>query len=671
MDINSYKKTITELTQDLAKLEVYSKNLEMENTGVTLHELNERIKTDRFNLAVLGEFKKGKSALINALLRTPVLPVDILPTTACVNRITYDVDARAKVEFIDGKSEDIPLESLKDYVTQSGTKVEGVQEVTVWYPTVYCANNVDIYDTPGLNDSPEMTKATTDVISRMDIAIFTLSADTNFSMSESEFIGSRLLSSDVGRVIFVVTRMGGKSPEERERILSYIRQRINKMVLGKAERVFADNPEEFEAFKRKLGEIQIYGVDSVMALEARKNYDAALLEESGFPAFERAIDELLTRERGRVMLEKQTSAILKASGDIFNMIQTRMIPLTISEEEFNARCEQAEEKIRSVQALTDEECKRLDEAAERIIKETRENWKVLSGELRNTIRETALGLDIEKQDLKTRKAQEEFADNAVQNLILPKLANELQIYTERLQSSVNEAIGKECMSLSQFEEKVSSEIEGISELFELKKTETRVTDVATEMALNYISGCGGIRTGYRLAGKKGAFVGGLSGMVITLGSAVALGALLGTFGLVTVPFIAISSLVASALGFVGSGQLVKTTLWSEMANTYRQQIADEVGKIVDEILEKNAFDDMLCDQITDTFRSIKKEITTNTMGTLEDLQSNLQKTKVNFAAEKAQTEQQLQTYMTILESLSAISEHTTSVREMYGLDSVE
>ena len=366
MDITNYKKTITELTQDLAKLEVYAKNLEMENSQVTLHELNERIKNDRFNLAVLGEFRRGKSTLINALLRTPVLPSDIVPTTASVNRITYDPQPRAKVEYFDGSTLDILIDDLADYATQDGEKSDNVREVTVWYPTVYCSNNVDIYDTPGLNDSPEMTKATMDVISRMDIAIFTLAANVNFSMSECEFIGEKLLTSNVGRVIFVITRMGEYTPEQQTRIISSIRKRIEEMVLNKASDVLSDNPEELEAFKRKLGDIQIFGVDSVMALKARKDYDATLLEKSGFTAFERAIDDLLTRERGRVMLEKQTGAIMKAASDIFNVIQARMGPLTMDEAEFIDRCKSADEQITVIEATMNSELERLESASQQI-----------------------------------------------------------------------------------------------------------------------------------------------------------------------------------------------------------------------------------------------------------------------------------------------------------------
>lgn len=668
MDISNYKKTITELTQDLAKLEVYAKNLEMENSQVTLHELNERIKNDRFNLAVLGEFRRGKSTLINALLRTAVLPSDIVPTTASVNRITYDPQPRARVEYFDGETQDINIDELTEYATQEGEKSANVREVTVWYPTVYCANNVDIYDTPGLNDSPEMTQATMDVISRMDIAIFTLAANVNFSMSECEFIGEKLLTSNVGRVIFVVTRMGDYTPEQQKRILSSIRKRIEEMVLGKAEQVFSDSPDDLDAFKRKLNEIQIFGVDSVMALQARKNYDAVLLEKSGFPAFERAIDELLTRERGRVMLEKQTGAILKASNDIFNVIQTRMVPLTMDENEFAAKCKHAEEEINAIQTLTDNEFARLDEASKRVWEEAQQTWSTFVKEIKQKIHDIAGGLPLTKADLRHR---EKVTEDVWKNEMAPLLSRELQVYSEKIQNAINEAIGKECAGLDSFSEAVSQRLDEISTLFvPNSEAQSKVSANAFGVIANYFTlGGGNAVLGYQRAGLKGALVGGLSGAGITLGSSVAIGFLLGGLGLtVGWPVVIAGGLLSGFAGLMGGKSIVKNVFWKDSADRFRKEIADAVCAQFDAILAENNFEVEMREHISRTFEAIKKEVEANTSGSLRDMRKAMQSTRENFAAEKAQINQKLQTYTGILESLSAITARTTSVRAAYGLD---
>lgn len=666
MNITSYKKTITELTQDLAKLEIYAKNLEMTNAQATLHELNERIKNDRFNLAVLGEFRRGKSTLINALLRTPVLPSDIVPTTASVNRITYDLQPRARVEYFDGATEDIHIDDLADYATQDGDKSDNVREVTVWYPTVYCSNNVDIYDTPGLNDSPEMTQATMDVISRMDVAIFTLAANVNFSMSECEFIGEKLLTSNVGRVIFVITRMGGYTPEEQERIIASVRKRVQKMVLAKAEDVLSDRPEELEAFRRKLGDIQIFGVDSVMALEARKNYDPELLDRSGFTAFERAIDELLTRERGRVMLEKQTGAILKAANDVFSVIQTRVVPLTMDEDEFEAKCRKANEEITAIQALTDTEFARLDEAAQKVLEDTKQEWSGFVLEIKKKILQIAAELPLQRADLKA-KNQQRITEEIWKNEMAPLLSRELQVYSEKIQSYINDAVGKECEGLNTYADEVSQRLSEIGLLFS-PTHESFGDQVMGTLANFYTLGGGNISYGWNHAGAKGALVGGLAGAGITWGGSFVLGFIAASLGILSMPVSIGLGLVASFAGLLGGKGIVKTVFWKDAANEFRTEIAKAACAQLDATLEESHFAQTLQDHIQLTFDAIKKEITTNTTGTLKDMQKALQTTRENFAVEKAQIAQMAQTYTDMMESLSAIIDRTNAIRETYGLD---
>lgn len=668
MDINSFKKTTTELAQDLAKLEVYAKDLEMERSQTTLHELNERIKNDHFNLAVLGEFRRGKSTLINALLRTPVLPSDIVPTTASVNRITYDAQAHAKVEYFDGTSKEIPLEELADYATQDGDKSEDVREVTVWYPTVYCSNNVDIYDTPGLNDSERMNQATMDVIWRMDVAIFTLSANVNFSMSECEFIGEKLLTSNIGRVVFVVTRMGEYTPQQQEKILRSIRARIEELVLDKAKRVLSDRPEELEAFERKLGDIQIFGVDSVMALEARKNYDAALLEKSGFPAFERAIDGLLTNERGRVMLERQTSAIMKSANDVFNVIQARMSPLTMDENEFAEKCENADKQIKSIQETMNGELDRLGEAAAQIKEQVRGEWDGYVDEIKQEIKKVADGLTIGKRDILTPKAKKAFCEKAWETQIAPAISRCLQVYSEKIQNSVSEAVGKECEKLESYEKQVSEQMQAFTQMF--VPVNANQNNVKGQLYSFLALGLGG-RIGYTHAGVKGAIVGGLSGTAATFAATFALSFVAAALGMtLTAPVTLAITAVAAVANFFTGKKVTQHLFWRQITQDLRVEMTDMACKQLDTMLAETNFARQVEDYVGEVFAAIQKELTTSTSATLQDMQKSLLTTRENFAAEKAQIEQKAQSYTAILESLSEIIDRTANVRRSYGLDRV-
>ena len=57
--------------------------------GPKLQRLIYKLRTNRFNLVVLGAFKRGKSTLINALLGEAVLPTAIVPLTSVVTILGY------------------------------------------------------------------------------------------------------------------------------------------------------------------------------------------------------------------------------------------------------------------------------------------------------------------------------------------------------------------------------------------------------------------------------------------------------------------------------------------------------------------------------------------------------------------------------------------------------
>ncbi|MGC9152007.1 MAG: dynamin family protein [Microbacter sp.] len=55
------------------------------------------------NIAVLGQFKTGKSSLINSLLDSDILPVGVVPLTAIVTQVIFGDEASIHLKFKDGK----------------------------------------------------------------------------------------------------------------------------------------------------------------------------------------------------------------------------------------------------------------------------------------------------------------------------------------------------------------------------------------------------------------------------------------------------------------------------------------------------------------------------------------------------------------------------------------
>jgi ribosome biogenesis GTPase A len=64
--------------------------------------LSERIDSQRFHIAVLGEFKRGKSTLVNALIGRELLPSGVVPLTTVATEVHFGTGP-STVVFSDGR----------------------------------------------------------------------------------------------------------------------------------------------------------------------------------------------------------------------------------------------------------------------------------------------------------------------------------------------------------------------------------------------------------------------------------------------------------------------------------------------------------------------------------------------------------------------------------------
>ena len=191
----NYKQTVMDLTGDLKKIREFSQHMQLEGNVSAVDDVLRRLAEDTFSVAIVGEFKRGKSTLINALLEKDVLPTDVVPTTATINRVTYSVTPFVRIEYNDGKTEDIEIDKLNDYVTKLTPESEQIARTvkiaTVYYPVNYCKNGVTIIDTPGLNDDEAMTNVTLSVLPQIDAAIMVMMAGSPFSQYECDFLENK------------------------------------------------------------------------------------------------------------------------------------------------------------------------------------------------------------------------------------------------------------------------------------------------------------------------------------------------------------------------------------------------------------------------------------------------------------------------------------------------
>jgi hypothetical protein len=149
-------------------------------------------------VCVVGEFKKGKSALINALLGAPVCPVDDDLATMAVTVVRFAADAGAIVRRREGGElivEAIPAEDAGRWVAErdGDDRRHGVEVVEVGLPNPFLERGIALVDTPGVGGlNAAHAAATLAFLPSADALVFVTDASTELSAPELAFLASAM-----------------------------------------------------------------------------------------------------------------------------------------------------------------------------------------------------------------------------------------------------------------------------------------------------------------------------------------------------------------------------------------------------------------------------------------------------------------------------------------------
>jgi len=223
--------------------------------------LSERLRNEKFRLALIGEFKRGKSTLGNALLGAPVLPVGALPTTAIPILARWGDSPSARVTLRSGEIRSIAPADLADFSTEKGNpeNVKDVAFAEVWVcaPLLRCA---DLLDSPGTGSAHlHNTRAALAALGDVDAAVVVLAADQPIGEAEIEFL--KTLRRHVARFFFVVNRSDLLTESELAEVVEFVRGALVRQgfsgaaIFPLSARTAAEGggaDERFERFRREL-----------------------------------------------------------------------------------------------------------------------------------------------------------------------------------------------------------------------------------------------------------------------------------------------------------------------------------------------------------------------------------------------------------------------------------
>jgi small GTP-binding protein len=310
-------------------------------------ELGIKLAEHRFVVAVLGEFKRGKSTLINALLGERLLPMGAVPLTSVITIITFGPDPKAEVFFADGRREVIGSGELDRYVTERhnpGNRL-GVRHVRIECPTSKLADGVQLVDTPGVGSIHEHNTATTRAfLSEVDAAVFVTSADQPVTAGERRFLEE--VRSEAARMFFVLNKVDAVDPADLAEVSAFTRHVLS------------------EAMAR---DVAVYPVSALRALQD----GASDVDAAGMRRFERDFWAFIADERGETILASIAGAALKLVADEVNAIRVEQQSAHLTVEELGRRLQaldrvvaEARRSKRELDALLGMEIRRVVDAVD-------------------------------------------------------------------------------------------------------------------------------------------------------------------------------------------------------------------------------------------------------------------------------------------------------------------
>ena len=326
MMMRGVEKAGAEADKSISGLAGVAGSLDMRETEAKLTETARQLRSDTFNLMVMGRFKNGKSTLLNALLGGTTTPVDLggqqgpmvvddLPATATLTGVVYAQEPYIRVWSFDGTSQDWPLdryllESTLDVdQLESARRFQHIREFEMGFPARLCQAGVTIYDSPGLDEHNDRTQITQDAVRRCDAAVLVYRSDV--LMGQNEMMNAADLIKDGTRIFTVVNLMNARAADDR----------LKGFVWNRYVRDHQGGPAWAgqEASSR-----DIYFVDAEQARQARYQGDEELAAVCGLAELERRLADFLLRERHAVHLKRYATQATNLTETINQHIDQRI-----------------------------------------------------------------------------------------------------------------------------------------------------------------------------------------------------------------------------------------------------------------------------------------------------------------------------------------------------------
>ncbi len=308
-----------------------------------IEELRNRLAKGRLHLAVLGQFNRGKSTFINALIGIKILPTSVLPLTSVPTLISWGANLKCIVRFLNGKPDIVVQKSLEDITTTLTTYVAEehnpknqfcVKEVEVQCPSALLENGTVLIDTPGFGSTYlHNTRTALDALVECDAALFLVSADPPLTQMEVEFL--KQVQNQVSRVFFILNKIDLLNESELAEVDRFIRETLISRM-------------GYEV------DLRLFHICALKGLNAGKQQlDDELWKSSGMDTIRSGVLDFMTREKyftlSQALTEKLKEALSEITGALTREIDEYCKPMDVMSKEYHDFLSGAENIRKSVE----------------------------------------------------------------------------------------------------------------------------------------------------------------------------------------------------------------------------------------------------------------------------------------------------------------------------------
>jgi len=225
----------------LLRLGELAEEFDAEQVAADARSVAERISEGRFYVACIGQFKRGKSSVLNALVGDSLLPTGVVPVTTVPTIVRYGSHAAARVRFEAGAGgwTDIPVKTVDEYVSEEKNpeNAKHVAALEIFVPSPLLATGMCFVDTPGLGSVFTGNTATTQAfIPHIDAALVVIGADP--PLAGEELVLVEAVARHVQDLIVALNKADRTTDAERAAAVAFARRQLEKRLQHPVEPFF-------------------------------------------------------------------------------------------------------------------------------------------------------------------------------------------------------------------------------------------------------------------------------------------------------------------------------------------------------------------------------------------------------------------------------------------------